>query len=136
MLDYFHKRAVQILTPEQVAQVRQASLDLVKNVHIEMLRIRGIEVPGVEPDQHTRDQITSERQIVEEHVRHWIDRVERMISMPQMREFAKLTNECKDWVTRELQQTQQSLTALLSREQMVAIQTHTRELQQALSSVI
>lgn len=62
-------------------QVRQAALDLINNVHIEMLRVRGIEVPGHEPDEHSLSEIHSERQIIVEHVRHFLDRVEAIISL-------------------------------------------------------
>jgi UDP-glucose 6-dehydrogenase len=41
--------------------VRQAALDLITNIHIEMMRVRGIEVPGHEPDEHELSEIHSER---------------------------------------------------------------------------
>ena len=35
VLQYFHGRTCQILSPTQVTQVHQASLDFVRNVHTE-----------------------------------------------------------------------------------------------------
>ena len=96
--------------------MRQAALDLITNVHIEMDRVRGVEVPGHEPDEHLLSEIHSERQIIEEHVHHFLDRVEAVISFQQWLEFKKLTQECKDWVHREMDETAKAMDYILSPE--------------------
>jgi len=101
-----------------------------------MLSVRGIEVPGREKDAHTVSQIHSERQVVEEHVRHFLDRVEASISLQQWRQFEDLTTECKNWVVRELAETKKSLDYVLSEQQMKTVLDKTRNLKKELSSVI
>ena len=55
--------------------------DFVANVHNEMLRVRGFEVVGREVDEHEREAVRSERQIIEEHARHFLDRIESIITI-------------------------------------------------------
>ena len=38
VLDFFHKRTSQILTPQQVTTVHQAAIELVNNVHKEKIK--------------------------------------------------------------------------------------------------
>lgn len=136
VFEYFHQQTCQILSPNQVQQVRQIALDLINNVHIEMLRVRGIEVPGGEPDEHELSEVHTERQIIIEHVRHFLDRVEAIISLQQWGKFKVLTDQCKSWVHQELDETAKALNYVLSPEQRRMVQCDTKELKHDLSSII
>lgn len=84
VLEYFHGRTSQILSPSQVTQVHKASLDFVNNVRTEQMRARGLEQPGTtEIAPHSQKLMSIERDIIKEHVRHFLEKVESLISMSQ-----------------------------------------------------
>ena len=41
-----------------------------------------------------------------EHARHFVTKVESIITIMQWKEFEKLTNDCKTWVKDEVAETQ------------------------------
>ena len=49
-----------------------------------------------------------------EHARHFVERVESIITIVQWKEFEKLTIDCKSWVQQELVETEKSLNYMLS----------------------
>ena len=81
VLDYFHQSTCRILNTTQVEAVTQAAIDFINNVQNEKLRVRGFEVPGQEIDEHLKAEVRNERQILEEHARHFLDRVENIITV-------------------------------------------------------
>ena len=60
-----------------------------------------------------------ERDIIKEHVRTFLDRVESLISLAQWQKFDELTKECKTWITRELSETSRALNFLLDQDQIM-----------------
>jgi len=77
-----------------------------------------------------------ERDIVKEHVRHFLDRVESLISIAQWHQFDALTNECKSWIQRELLETTKALNFLLTPDQIMQVKAITRKLNAQLASII
>ena len=46
-----------------------------------MLRVRKYEVPGGQPDERGKGAILTERDVIKEHARHFLHRVEDIISI-------------------------------------------------------
>ena len=107
--------------------VKKAATDLINNVQIEMMRVRGLEVVGGEPDEHALSEIHCEKDVLQEHARHFITRVEAIITIQQWQAFEQLTIECKNWIHQQLDNTQRSLNYILSdsQKQMIYQDTHT-----------
>jgi len=58
-------------------------MEFVKNVHSEQMRARNLENPGHPLDKHAQKLMDIEREIIKEHVRHFLDKVESFISIAQ-----------------------------------------------------
>jgi len=58
--------------------------------------------------------LSDERSIILEHARHFVQKVEALITIQQWKEFEKLTIDCKNWVHQELEETQKALNFMLS----------------------
>ena len=71
-----------------------------------------------------------------EHARHFVTKVESIITIMQWKEFEKLTNDCKTWVKDEVAETQKQLNFILSEEQKQLIQKDTKQLQDQLGKLI
>lgn len=54
---------------------------MIVNVHVEMDRIHGKQVVGGEHDEHQIGSIISEKEILKEHAKHFLDKVEAVISV-------------------------------------------------------
>ena len=80
--------------------------------------------------------LKDERSIILEHARHFVEKVEAIITIQQWKQFEKLTIDCKSWVRQELQETQKSLNFMLSESQKQAILSDTENLKQQLGSLI
>ena len=95
-----------------------------------MVRVRNLEVVGGEPDARALQEIHSQKQIMQRHARHFLDKVEAIITINQFREFEKLTTECKSWIKTELKEAQTALDYILSPSQKQAIMEDTQTLEQ------
>ena len=94
-----------------------------------MIRVRNLEVVGGEPDAQALQVIHSQKYIMQGHARHFLDKVEAIITINQFREFEKLTTECKSWIKTELKEAQTALDYILSPSQKQAIMEDTQTLE-------
>ena len=97
------------MSPDQVILVHQASLDFVNTVYKEQMRARHLEQPGETMNEHSQKLMITGRRVIKEHVRHFLDRIESLISIAQWHQFDELTKKCKQWIQTELLETAKAL---------------------------
>ena len=78
---YFHQQASHILTPYQIKQIRSASIDLISNVHNEMLQVRSYPVPSSEHDEHYLSLMRTEHEAIKKLADHFLHQVENIITI-------------------------------------------------------
>jgi len=59
--------------PDQVTEVHDAALEFVNNVYSEQMRARHFETPGENLDEHSSKIMALGRELIKEHVRHFLD---------------------------------------------------------------
>jgi len=83
-----------------------------------------------------RPHLEKERKAVKAYVRRYLDTVESLISINQLKEFEKLTRDCKAWIRRELRETTKALDYLLTEEQILKVKKFSEKLDVELESVV
>ena len=60
-------------------------------------------------NEHSQKLMITGRRVIKEHVRHFLDRIESLISIAQWHQFDELTKKCKQWIQTELLETAKAL---------------------------
>ena len=89
-----------------------------------------------ESKREEQTHLEKERKAIRAYVRRFLDIVESLISINQLKEFEKLTRDCKAWIRRELRETTKALDYLLTEDQIMKVKIFSERLDLELESVV